>query len=270
MSPANQILVFDRALVRQRRDRAAAEFAAHNIIFEESAWHLLERLSGIRRDFETIIDLGAHEGAVARRLVEDKKRFVVAADISEKMLRNITSSAVVADEEFLPFAANSCDLVVSNLSLHWVNDLPGTLVQIKNILRPEGLFLASVLGGQTLHELGNCLMEAEMTVTGGASPRLSPVLDLQTASALLQHAGFALPVTDQEAFTLTYPHIFALMHDLRGMGETNAHIQRLRRPTRRAVFLEAARLYQERFPAEDGGVSATFEVLFLHGWKAPS
>ena len=174
---------------------------------------------------------------------------------------------VTADEEFLPFAANSFDLIVSNLSLHWVNDLPGTLAQIKWALRPGGLFLAALLGGQTLIELRTCLMEAELAVAQGASLRVSPRIDLPTAAGLLQRAGFELPVADHETLTLTYPDAYALMRDLRGMGEANACLQRLKRPTRRAVLFEAARLYRERFVTMDGRISATFEVIFLHGWK---
>lgn len=172
-----------------------------------------------------------------------------------------------ADEELLPFAPQSFDLIVSNLSLHWVNDLPGTLAQIWQALKPEGLFLATLFGGQTLFELRACLLDAELAVTGGVSPRLSPSIDMQTASALLQRAGFSLPVTDQEIITLSYSDIFALMRDVRGMGETNAHGQRWRKATRREVFLLADRLYKERFARADGRLPATFEVIFLHGWQ---
>jgi len=267
MKPANQILVFDRALVRQHRDRMAPGFAAHSVVFDEAAGHLMERLKDVKRDFTSILDLGAHHGALVHQVMQDKKTFVVAADLSEKMLQPVSCSSVVADEEYLPFATDSFDLILSNLSLHWVNDLPGALIQIKNALRPDGLFLGTVLGGQTLYELRTCLLEAELSITGGISPRLSPTIELQAASGLLQRAGFVLPVTDQETITLTYTDVFALMHDLRGMGEANAHRERLRRSTRRAVFMEAARLYQARYATADGRIPATFEVLFLHGWK---
>jgi NADH dehydrogenase [ubiquinone] 1 alpha subcomplex assembly factor 5 len=268
MSGSDQIFVFDRALVRRHRDRAAAGFAHHDALFKETAGHLLERLGDIKRNFSSILDLGAHNGTPAAELARRYSAFVVAADISENMLRESAPYPVVTDEEFLPFAANSFDLIVSNLSLHWVNDLPGALVQIKTALRPDGLFLAAILGGETLHELRANLMEAELAVTGGASMRLSPRLDLPAASGLLQRAGFALPVVDQEKITFTYPDAFALMHDLRGMGETNAGLQRLKRPTRRAVLFEAARLYQTRFAAADGRIPATFEAIFMHGWRS--
>lgn len=267
MNALSQILVFDRAVVRMRRNRAAAHFKNHNVLFMEAATGLLERLDDVTRKFPVVLDLGCHDGSLTQRLAGRKNSLLVAADLSEKMLGSLAAPSVVMDEEFLPFATNSFDCVLSNLSLHWVNDLPGSLIQIKNIMQPDGLFLASLLGGKTLHELRCCLMDAELFVTGGISPRLSPTLDPLTASKLLQRAGFTLPVVDQETFTLTYPDVFALMRDLRGMGETNTHIQRLRLPTRRAIFFETARLYQARFGQPDGRVPATFEIIFLHGWK---
>ncbi|MGE3622296.1 MAG: methyltransferase domain-containing protein [Bdellovibrionales bacterium] len=255
--------VFDRSLLRTRRHRAADGFSAHSALFDEIAEQIVERLGDIKQTFHTALDLGAHRGALAAKLSERGIPFVVAADISEKMLRR--KPAVAADEEILPFAPASFDLVVSNLSLHWTNDLPGALLQIRNVLRPGGLFLAALIGGNSLYELRTSLMEAELSITGGVSPRLSPTIDLPAGSALLQRAGFAMPVTDEEAVTLTYPDIFALMRDLRGMGETNTHAQRLRRPPPRRLFAEAGRLYRARFAGSDGRIPATFEIVFLHG-----
>ena len=260
-------VLFDRPLLSLRRDRAALAFASHNVLFNESAAFIMERLGDVKRPFARALDLGAHQGGLAAALQTFGIPFVVASDLSPNMVQTCDANAVVADEEFLPFAPQSFDLVASNLSLHWVNDLPGALAQIRALLKPEGLFLATLLGGATLKELRACLMDAELAVTGGLSPRLSPTLDAGTASALLQRAGFLLPVVDQETITLVYPDLFALMRDLRGMGETNAHTQRLKRFTRRAVFSEAARLYQTRFPAEHGGIKASFEIVFLHGWQ---
>jgi SAM-dependent methyltransferase len=265
MNDQGQILVFDRALLRVRRDRAAPSFAAHDVLFHEIAAQIHERLGGIKENFSAVLDLGAHQGMLARDLAESGASFVVAADLSEKMLRAAQHPVVVADEEFLPFASGSFDLVVSNMSLHWVNDLPGALAQIKNALRPGGLFLAAMPGGNTLHELRAALLDAELKVTGGGSPRLSPTVDLPDASGLLQRAGFVLPVTDRETVTLTYPDLFALMRDLRGMGEAAVHYHRPRRPTRRAIFLEAERIYRARFAAADDRLPASFEILFLHG-----
>lgn len=267
---SNQIHIFDRTLVRRRRDRAVAFSRSHHILYEETSAHILERLADVKRSFSTILDLGAHEGYLAGQLAQ-RGAFAVAADMSSAMLgRGVHPHGVAADEELLPFALASFDLIVSNLSLHWVNDLPGALAQIKNALRPDGLFLAALLGGHTLHELRACLLDAELSVTGGISPRLSPSIDMQSASALLQRAGFSLPVTDQEVITLTYSDSFALMHDLRGMGETNAQHQRPRKPARREVFALADRLYKERFALPNGLIPATFEVIFMHGWSQPA
>jgi SAM-dependent methyltransferase len=256
MNDTRQITVFDRALVRKHQMRAASGFANHSVLFDEAAEYLAERVGDVKRSFASILDLGARHNKLADQLLTvSDNPFIVS------------SASIIADEEFLPFAENSFDLVVSNLSLHWVNDLPGALAQIKYALRHDGLFLAAILGGGTLHELRGCLLDAELAITGGASPRTSPMIDLPTASGLLQRAGFDLPVVDQETITLTYPNTFSLMRDLRGMGEGNAHIHRLRHATRRGVFLEAARLYQSRFGNADGTIPATFEILFLHGWK---
>jgi len=265
MNEANPILVFDRALVRTRRTRAAVEFGRHNVLFRESAEQLLERLGDINQVFGAALDLGAHDGLVGRSLIQRGMPLVVSAELSEKMISRESGLRVVCDEENLPFGSATFDLVTSNLSLHWVNDLPGALAQIRLALKPGGLFLAALIGGQSLPELRGCLIDAELAVTGGVSPRTSPTIDLPTASGLLQRAGFALPVADSEKIVLTYSDAFAVMRDLRGMGETNAHRQRLRRPTRRQVLFEAASLYAERFSRTDGTVPASFDILFLHG-----
>jgi len=269
MQEADSFLVFDRIQQRRHRNRAASSFADHDALLKDTALQLIERVHDIKRPFHSVLDLGAHNGGLTQTL-SAKKRFIVATDSAEKMVQTFYASSqpsVVCDEEYLPFADNSFDLIVSNLSLHWVNDLPGTLIQIKRALCPGGLFLATLLGGDTLQELRVCLMDAELSVMGGASPRLSPMISLQTASALLQRAGFEIPVVDQETYTLLYKDAWTLMHDLRGMGQTNVHHHRVRHPTRRAVFDEAVRLYQERFGQPTEGIPARFDVLFLHGWK---
>lgn len=263
--------VFSRAAVRRHRDRAAATLPGHDFLFVEAAERLLDRLDDLTRRFPLAVDLGCHDGTVARALAgRGGVETFVQCDVSEAMVRRAAEQpprpGLVADEECLPFAAASLDLVVSNLSLHWVNDLPGTLIQVRQALRPDGLFLASMLGGETLVELRRCLMDAELEEEGGAGPRVSPFVDVRDAGMLLQRAGFALPVADADTITVTYADAFRLMRDLRGMGETNAVRERRRSFTRRATLLRAAALYQERYGGPDGRVPATFQIVTLTGW----
>jgi NADH dehydrogenase [ubiquinone] 1 alpha subcomplex assembly factor 5 len=191
---------------------------------------------------------------------------LVNFDLSPAMARRAGGLAVAGDEEFLPFAEASFDLIVSNLSLHWVNDLPGALVQARRALKPDGFFCAAILGGDTLFEMRRSLMEAEMELSGGVSPRISPFAEVRDAGGLLQRAGFALPVVDSDTITVTYDSPFRLMADLRGMGETNTGLGRRRTPTPRALMAEAARRYAELFSEPDGRIIATFQIIWLAGW----
>ena len=263
-----QARIFDRRLLRERRARAARELTAHDFLLTEIAERLADRLSDIARRFPVALDLGARDGILGRTLqgrggietLIQSETWLVSAQ------RLQGGAALVADEELLPFKEQCFDAVLSNLALHWVNDLPGALAQIRSSLKPDGLFLASLFGTGTLQELRTALMEAELAETGGASPRVSPFADLRDAAGLLQRAGFALPVADADTVTVTYGDFFALLRDLRGMGETNILFDRLKQPTRRTVFARAAAIYQERFADAQGRLPATFQVLFLTGW----
>ncbi len=267
MIEIDAMTVFDRGLVRRRRQRAAARFADHRFLIAEVAERLAERLAMVRRPFPRALDLGCHDGSTGRLAAGAKGiEVLVSCDLAPDLAASADGLAVVADEEYLPFADASFDLVISNLSLHWVNDLPGALIQARRALRPDGFFSAAMLGGDTLLELRHCLAEAELAVSGGLSPRLSPLVGLSDAGHLLQRAGFSLPVVDAETVTVTYPDVFRLMADLRGMGETNATQARSRTPTRRALFLETARRYADTFAEPDGRIPATFEVIYLAGW----
>ena len=263
-------LVFDRHAVRLHRARAARRFAGFDFLFRAGAERLADRLADMTGRFPTSLELGAH-GDILHAAVGSTGGIetLVSADLVAGFAARAGGPCVVADEEFLPFGDGRFDLVLSNLSLHWVNDLPGALIQIRNALRPDGLLLASMLGGPTLGELRACLIEAEAAVTDGASPRVSPFVDMRDAGALLQRAGFALPVVDSDVLTVTYSDALALMRDLRGMGETNAVAARPRHCTRRAILLRAADLYAQRFATGDGRVYATFDIVTLTGW-APS
>jgi NADH dehydrogenase [ubiquinone] 1 alpha subcomplex assembly factor 5 len=174
--------------------------------------------------------------------------------------------AVVAEAEALPFKPESFDLAVSLLDLHWINDLPGALVQLRRALKPDGLLLASLFGGDTLLELRQAWMEAEIEEEGGAGPRVAPFADVRDLGSLLQRAGFALPVVDSDTIEVTYPDALALMRDLRAMGEANAVAERRRSFTRRATLARAAAFYAERFRRPDGRIAARFEILTLTGW----
>jgi SAM-dependent methyltransferase len=174
---------------------------------------------------------------------------------------------LAADEELLPFAERSFDLVLSNLSLHWVNDLPGALLQINHALKPDALFLGAMLGGETLYELRQSLLQAEAELESGAGPRVSPFAQIQDGAALMQRAGFALPVNDVDTITVTYPNALKLMDDLRGMGESNAVTERRKAWSRRETLLHAAQIYEETYGDADGKVPATFQVIYLTGWR---
>jgi SAM-dependent methyltransferase len=265
------IALFDRRALRLHRDRAAASVHDHDALFAETAERLADRLDDITRAFPMALDLGCHGGHLARRLGRRGGiEWLVEGDLSPAMAGWAATAgagpAVVVDEEALPFRAGSFDAVLSCLSLHWVNDLPGALVQIRRALKPDGLFLAAMLGGATLCELRQALIEAESDEAGGASPRVSPFADLADMAALLSRAGFALPVADSDTITVTYPDALALMRELRGMGEANATVGRQRGFARRGVLLKAADLYRKRHGLADGRIPATFQILYLTGW----
>jgi SAM-dependent methyltransferase len=267
VTTTDPLLVFDRAVLRQRRDRAARDWDRQAFLKREISERLVERLDDVRRSFALALDLGCHGDEVAMAL-SDRKMIgqLVRSDLGLAFARRAGGRAVVADEEALPFAPQSFDLVLSAMSLHWVNDLPGTLIQIGRMLRPDGLFLGAMLGGGTLWQLRQALAAAESEIEGGLSPRVSPFADLRDAAGLLQRAGFALPVADGETIEVDYESALALMRDLGAMGEGNLVVERRRGLARRATLLRAAEIYSERFALPSGRVSASFEVLFLHGW----
>jgi SAM-dependent methyltransferase len=257
-------MIFDRALLRHRRRRAAALGPA-TFLLDRVAGDLAERLATVLRRFEVAVDLGTPEDAVRKALVRlESVGKIVAADVMPDAARG--EIVVAADEEALPFGDATLDLVVSALALQFVNDLPGVLVQIRRALKPDGLLLAALLGGETLTELRQSFAEAESDIEGGVSPRVSPFADLRDLGALLQRAEFALPVTDVDRVTVRYDSVFGLMHDLRRMGATNALLARRRKPLKRATLQRMAEIYAQRFADDDGRVRATFEIVWLSGW----
>ena len=257
-------LIFDRSLIRARRRRAAGLGPA-TFLLDRVASDLAERLSVVLRRFALALDLGTPGAAVdaALRQLGSVERIVTASALPAA---GVPSLLVVADEEALPFRDAAFDLVVSALALQLVNDLPGALVQIRRALKPDGLFLAALAGGETLTELRQSFAAAESDVEGGMSPRVAPFADVRALGALLQRAGFALPVTDSDRVTVRYDTVFALMRDLRRMGMTNVLIDRRRTPLRRATLMRMAEIYAQRFADDDGRIRVTFEIVWLSGW----
>jgi SAM-dependent methyltransferase len=257
-------MIFDRALLRRRRRRAAALGPA-TFLLDRVAGDLAERLATVLRRFALVVDLGTPGEALRNALARlESVGSIVAADVMPGAARG--EIFVAADEEALPFGDATLDLVVSALALQFVNDLPGVLVQIRRALKPDGLLLAALLGGETLTELRQSFAAAESDIEGGVSPRVAPFADLRDLGALLQRAGFALPVTDVDRVTVRYDSVFGLMHDLRRMGATNVLLARGRTPLKRATLQRMAEIYAQRFADDDGRLRATFEIVWLSGW----
>ena len=271
-------LVFDRGLLDLRRRRrldsqaraisqGEAPDGSERFLLRAVAEDLADRLSLVDRRFDIGVDLGGHTGEMAAIMRQGGQVGTVLR--IERLAALVANDplAAVGDEEALPLADDSVDLIVSALSLHLTNDTPGALVQIRRALKPDGLFLAGFLGGNTLHELRASLVAAETELSGGISPRVAPFADIRDAGALLQRTEFALPVTDQDRLTVRYDTMFDLMGDVRAMGMANMLIERSRRPASRRLFLRAADIYAERYADPDGRIRATFEVISMSGWK---
>src|SRR5918999_2871716 len=234
---STELEIFDRRLLARRRDRAAAHANECDFLLQRVADDVVERLDVVRRQFPVVLNLGAHHGLLGRGIRRmPGVSMVIDADLSPRLVAQCPRPRLVADEEFLPFREASLDLVLSGLSLQFVNDLPGALLQIRRALKPDGLFLAAMLGGQTLGELRHAFLLAEDEVDGGASPRVAPFADVRDLGGLLQRAGFALPVADLAPVIVRYADPFGLFRDLRAMGLTNALVDRRRTPLRRSTL----------------------------------
>jgi len=251
--------VFDRALLRRRRLRARA-LGPETFLIDRVAADLAERLGAVLRQFDLAVDLGTPADAVRAAL---KDNAAIGTLIAASPLPD---GDIVADEEALPFRDGALDLIVSALALQFVNDLPGALIQIRRALKPDGLFLAAILGGDTLTELRQAFAAAETEVEGGVSPHVAPFADVREMGALLQRAGFALPVTDVERLTVRYSSPFILMSELRRMGATNVLAERRRVPLLRTTLNRMTEIYAQRFADADGRIRATFEIIWLSGW----
>jgi SAM-dependent methyltransferase len=264
--------LFDRNLHRKRLDRAARGYAEADFLKRRAAQDVAERLEPILRNFSVAVDLSARTGAFREALAQSdaaqRVGLLIEADLSAAMLAGREGPRLVADEERLPFADRSLDLVVSTLALHWTNDVVGSLIQIRRALKPDSLFIGAFLGGVTLTELRQSLVAAEAEILGGAGSRVSPFADAADAASLLQRAGFAQPVADIDRVTVTYAHPLRLLADLRQMGETSVLAERHPRALTRTLLARTCEIYAERFGGADGRVPATFEILTITGWTA--
>jgi SAM-dependent methyltransferase len=257
--------IFDRSLLRARQKRARALGPA-TFLLDRVAGELGERLSAVLRRFDIGVDLGTPTDAVRQVLAASGKvGTIIAAEFGATTL-NRSFLRAAADEELLPFADGSLDLVTSALALQFVNDLPGTLIQIRRALKPDGLLLAALVGGDSLAELREAIAAAESEIEEGVSPHIAPFADVRELGALLQRAGFALPVIDNERLIVRYDSVFALMHDLRRMGATNVLHERRRKPLKRATLERMADIYSRRFSDTDGRLRASFEIIWLSAW----
>lgn len=265
------ITLFDRRLLRIRRARAAVNLTAHDFLLREAALRLADRLDDITRTFPLALDLGCHHGMMREAIgPRGGIEHFIECDVSAAYFdRSSKGARIVCDEERLPFADHSFDLIVSALALHWVNDLPGALIQIRRALKPDGLFLAILPGANTLIELRTSLAHAHSRIGGSISPQVAPFVEVRDAGNLLQRAGFTLPVVDSETVTVSYENPLALMHDLRGMGETNILYEQRRTIPPRLLFPMASDYYHRHFPdAENTArIRATMEFVTLTAWS---
>jgi SAM-dependent methyltransferase len=259
--------LFDRKLLNRRRSRIAESIGDHDFLLRRAADDIAARLGAVLRDFPVALNIGAHHGPLGHAIqaLPNVGR-VINADSCLALLAQNDPPRLVCDEERLPFAPQCADLIVSGLALHLVNDLPGALIQIRRALKPDGLFVAALLGGQTLVELARAFMEAEAELEGGAAPRVAPAADVRDYGALLQRAGFAMPVSDADLLHVSYASPIALMHEIRAMGGGNVLHARAKKPLRRATLERAVEIYRERFTTGDGRVMASFEIIYLTGW----
>ncbi len=245
-------ILFDRELLDGRQSRAL-QLGPETFLIDRVAEDMAERLNAVLRDFPEVLEIWT-PGSVFRNPPRDRFKSITHIGLYD------------SDGELLPLEPASINLAVSGLAFQFVNDLPGVLAQIRRALKPDGLLLAAMLGGDTLTELRQSFAAAEAEIEGGVSPRVAPFADLRDVGALLQRAGFALPVTDVDRIIVRYDNAFALMHDLRRMGATNILLERRRAPTRRATMMRMAEIYRERFADADGRIRATFDVIWLSGW----
>ena len=265
-----QKIIDDRAHV-QNRDRAAAGFDQVDYLKQAVTERIMDRIDTIRRDLPHVLDIGCHNGVLSQALLASPKITTVSAmDPSAKMAAMTKArcgiEAAVAPYDAIPFEGVQFDGIFSAFALHWANDLPGVLIQLRQRLKPDGVMMVALAGGETLGGLRACLASAETEISGGMSPRVLPMGDIRDMGGLIGRAGLTMPVADSDTITVTYANLFTLMAELRAMGESNALTGRVNRMTSKSVLMRAAELYQDRFAANDGRIEVAFEIITLTGW----
>jgi SAM-dependent methyltransferase len=260
-------ILFDRTLLRQHKYRASGDFIAHDFLFARAAEDMVDRVASVNRTFKTCLIIGGG-GAVTRAFnsnphADAKIGTQIEADLSISMMQPESNPRLVLDEEFLPIEEGSVDLVLCCLNLHWTNDLVGALIQINYALKPDGLFVGSILGGNTLSQLRSVFKALE---GDNAQPRISPFAGTIDMAGLLGRAGYAMPVSDIDRVTVRYPHLMGLLRDLKTMGETNSLIARTRKPATKSFFLTAAQTYYDMYGEPDGKIPASFDIIHFSGW----
>lgn len=260
-------ILFDENLIARRRERAYARRAGDaDFLLDLAAGEMADRISVVERQFAHAVELHGATGITARRALATGKIETIERFETNKIFADPGETIGIAALDDVPLEPSSANLVLSPMSLHTANDLPGMLVRIRRALKPDGLFLAAIPGAGTLAELRDVLLETEAEMTGGASPRVIPFADVRDIGALLQRAGFTLPVVDAETYTVRYDSIFPLMRDIRAMGMANPLVGRSRQPLGRGFFLKAAEIYAERHADPDGRIRASFSIIYVSGW----
>ena len=265
-----EALIDDKAHIRNR-DRAAANFDQFDFLKQAVTERIMDRIDTIRRDLPHVLDIGCHNGVLTEALLASPKITSVSAmDPSPEMARLTKQrcgvDAVAAPYDAIPFEGQQFDGIFSAFALHWANDLPGVLIQLRQRLKPDGVMVVALAGGETLGGLRAAMASAESEVSGGMSPRVLPMGDIRDMGGLISRAGLTMPVADSDTITVTYEHLFRLMADLRAMGESNAMNSRVKRMTGKSLLMRAAEIYQQRFGTDDGRISVDFEIITLTGW----
>lgn len=262
-APSKNNDLFNRSLIRSRRERIAASFSDYDFLNREISERLIDNLHDIKMSFETILSMNLCDDTIRSYF---KDVFLINQNMAHKMLAGKYGKKVQADEDLFPYKNQCLELIISCLTLHWINDIPGSLIQIRRSLKPNGLFMGAVFGGETLFELRASMLKAGIDIRGGATPHVSPFIDIRDAGTLMQRAGFSLPVISTERITVNYTDAFSLMKELKNMGENNALIKRFKGLTSKKFMFAVAEKYQQDYGNEDGKVSATFDVIYMKGW----